>query len=104
LAHDHVDNVARRGAQRESDSEFCGYSLERTLKEVEVIAAQPAWRDAVGAAEVYVAAGGGYFTRPGPRLVTGIELLAASFHPDRVDWQLPADGLCRWRERLLQTS
>jgi len=24
------------------------------------------------------------------------ELLAASFHPDRVDWPLPSDGLCRW--------
>ncbi len=80
----------------------CGYSLERAVREVEAIAAQPAWQDAVGDAEVYVAAGGGYFTRPGPRLVTGIELLAASFHPDRVDWPLPADGLCRWRERVVQ--
>jgi iron complex transport system substrate-binding protein len=82
----------------------CGYSLERAIKEVETIAAQPAWQEAVGDAEVYVAAGGGYFTRPGPRIVTGIELLAASFHPDHVDWPLPTDGLCRWRARQLQTS
>ena len=74
----------------------CGYSLERALREVEAIAARTAWQDAVGDAAVYVAAGGGYFTRPGPRLVTGVELLAASFHPDRVDWALPTDGLCRW--------
>lgn len=74
----------------------CGYSLERAVREVEAVAAQPAWNDAVGGAAVYVAAGGGYFTRPGPRLVTGIELLAASFHPDRVEWSLPTDGLCRW--------
>jgi len=82
----------------------CGYSLERASREVDAIAAKPEWQDAVGNAAVYVAAGGGYFTRPGPRLVTGIELLAASFHPDRADWPRPEDGLCRWRERLLQTS
>jgi len=82
----------------------CGYTLERAGREVEAVAAQPAWQDAVGTAAVYVAAGGGYFTRPGPRLVTGIELLAASFHPDRVDWPLPTDGLCRWRGQLPQAS
>ena len=80
----------------------CGYTLERAVREVEAIAAQPAWKEAVGDAVVYVAAGGGYFTRPGPRLVTGIELLAASFHPDRVDWPLPTDGLCLWRESVVR--
>ncbi len=75
----------------------CGYSLERAVREVEVVAAQPAWQDAVGDAAVYVAAGGGYFTRPGPRLVIGVELLAAALHPDRVEWALPTDGLSRWR-------
>jgi hypothetical protein len=65
------------------------------MQEVDAVAMRSEWRDAVGDAEVYVAAGGGYFTRPGPRLVTGIELLAAAFHPDRADWPLPADGLCR---------
>ncbi len=75
----------------------CGYTLERALREVEAVAQQTEWKEAVGEAAVYVAAGGRYFTRPGPRLVTGIELLAASFHPDRVDWPLPTDGLCRWR-------
>jgi iron complex transport system substrate-binding protein len=81
----------------------CGYNLERAVREVDAIAARPEWQDAVGDADVYVAAGGGYFTRPAPRLVTGVELLAASFHPDRVDWPLPGDGLRRWRERP-QTS
>jgi iron complex transport system substrate-binding protein len=75
----------------------CGYDLERAIGEVEAAATQPEWEDAVCGAAVYVAAGGGYFTRPGPRLITGIELLAASFHPDRVEWPLPSDGLCRWR-------
>src|SRR5712692_11939031 len=40
----------------------CGYTLERAGREVEAVAAQPAWQDAVGTAAVYVAAGGGYFT------------------------------------------
>jgi iron complex transport system substrate-binding protein len=80
----------------------CGYTLERAVREVDVIAEQPAWKEAVGDAVVYVAAGGGYFTRPGPRLVTGIELLAASFHPNRVDWLLPTDGLRLWRESVVR--
>ena len=74
----------------------CGFTLERTMEELEAVARQPAWRDAIREATVYAVAGGGYFTRPGPRLVTGIELLAAAFHPDRVSWPLPADGLRQW--------
>ncbi len=48
-------------------------------------------------AVVYVAAGGGYFTRPGPRLVTGIEVLASVLHPDVVNWPVPTEVITRWR-------
>jgi len=75
----------------------CGFALERAVRELDALTAEPAWRDAVGDAIVYAAAGGGYFTRPGPRVVIGIELLAATFHPDQVDWALPTDGIRRWR-------
>lgn len=82
----------------------CGYSLARAVREVERLAHQPVWQEAVGSAVVYAAAGGGYFTRPGPRLVTGVELLAAAFHPDCVDWPLPTDGLCRCLSTVTMAS
>jgi iron complex transport system substrate-binding protein len=37
----------------------------------------------------------GHFSRPGPRLVDGVEALAAILHPDRVD---PAIATGRWAE------
>jgi iron complex transport system substrate-binding protein len=37
----------------------------------------------------------GHFSRPGPRLVDGVETLAAILHPDRVD---PAVAAGRWTE------
>lgn len=77
----------------------CGFTLERTAKELDTIARQPAWHQAIGDRTVYAVAGGGYFTRPGPRLVAGIELLASVFHPDRVTWPVPMDGLCQWHSR-----
>jgi len=74
----------------------CGYDLQQAVRDVERVAACTPWKQAVGDAVVYVAAGGGYFTRPGPRLVTGIEALASVFHPDVVSWPVAADVIRRW--------
>src|SRR5207245_10529565 len=38
----------------------------------------------VGGARVLGVDGAAYFSRPGPRLVDGVELLASLFHPDAV--------------------
>jgi hypothetical protein len=36
--------------------------------------------------------GSAYFSRPGPRLVKGLEILARIIHPESVTWSLsPAD-------------
>ncbi len=74
----------------------CGYDLHQAIRDVERVAACPPWKHAIGEAVVYVAAGGGYFTRPGPRLVTGIEVLASVFHPDVVTWPVANDVMTRW--------
>jgi iron complex transport system substrate-binding protein len=64
----------------------CGYPIERTLADVPLLEARPGWRDlaAVRAGEVYVMDGSAYFSRPGPRLVDSLEILAAILHPDRM--------------------
>ena len=63
----------------------CGYDVERTLADLPLLEAQPGWRDlpAVRSGRVFVVDGSAYFSRPGPRLVDSIEILAALLHPDR---------------------
>jgi iron complex transport system substrate-binding protein len=60
----------------------CGYDAERSAEE----ARDHADRLAALAARTLVAVdAAAYFSRPGPRLVEGLELLAHVLHPDRVE-------------------
>jgi iron complex transport system substrate-binding protein len=61
----------------------CGFSLERTLLDVPLLEAYPGWSDlpCVRAGRVYVTDGNAYFSRPGPRLVDSVEIMAHSLHP-----------------------
>ncbi len=62
----------------------CGFDLNRTLADVPSLAARPGWADlpAVRSGRVYVTDGNAYFSRPGPRLVDGLEILAHALRPD----------------------
>jgi iron complex transport system substrate-binding protein len=62
----------------------CGFTIERTLPEMPLLAALPGWRDlgAVRAGHVYVADGNLYFNRSGPGLFETAEILAEILHPD----------------------
>src|SRR5918999_274721 len=59
----------------------CGYDAERALEEAETFSDELA---EVGARRVVAVDAAAYFSRPGPRLVDGLELLAHILHPDRV--------------------
>lgn len=59
----------------------CGYDGPRALAEAEQYTDR---LRAVGAAEVIALDAAAYFSRPGPRLVDGLETLAHALHPDRV--------------------
>lgn len=61
----------------------CGFGVERTLKDVAPLQSIPGWRDlpAVNAGRVYVTDGSQYFSRPGPRLVDSLEILAHALDP-----------------------
>jgi iron complex transport system substrate-binding protein len=50
--------------------------------------------EALGAGRIYAVDAAASFSRPGPRLVEGAELLAHLLHPDRA----PAPGGLAWRE------
>jgi iron complex transport system substrate-binding protein len=62
----------------------CGYDLDAALKEAPPLAEigalteTPAWRNG----RVWVVDATSYFSRPGPRLVDGLEILAWVMHPD----------------------
>jgi iron complex transport system substrate-binding protein len=59
----------------------CGYDGPRALAEAEQFGDR---LRALGAAEVVALDAAAYFSRPGPRLVDGLETLAHALHPDRV--------------------
>jgi len=75
----------------------CGYTLERAIRDVDQIAEREEWKQAIDGARVFVGAGGQYFTRPGPELVTGIEVLASILHPDAAIGSVPAGVIAPWR-------
>jgi iron complex transport system substrate-binding protein len=62
----------------------CGFDVERTLCDVPALQAIPGWHDvpAVQAGRIYVTNGSHYFSRPGPRLVDSLEILAHALHPE----------------------
>ena len=64
----------------------CGFTIERTLREMPLLAAQPGWRElrAVREGRVFVADGNLYFNRSSPSVFESIDVLAEMLHPDRV--------------------
>jgi iron complex transport system substrate-binding protein len=67
----------------------CGYDAEIAHREAEMHRDQLA---SIGAGEVVAVDAASYFSRPGPRLVEGLELLAHILHPELVA-QPPAQAL-----------
>jgi iron complex transport system substrate-binding protein len=59
----------------------CGWNAKQARAEVEQRSAQVA---AIGAERIWAVDAAASFSRPGPRLVEGTELLAHLLHPDRV--------------------
>jgi iron complex transport system substrate-binding protein len=56
----------------------CGWDAPRAAREAERLGR-------IGAARIVGVDGAAYFSRPGPRLIDGVELLASIFHPDAVN-------------------
>ncbi len=59
----------------------CGYDAERALEEAYEFGDELA---GLGARQVVAVDAAAYFSRPGPRLVDGLELLGNLLHPDRL--------------------
>ena len=61
----------------------CGFSTERALEDLPLLQARDGWDDlpAVRDGRVYFSDGNAFFSRPGPRIVDSLEVLAAALHP-----------------------
>ncbi|MDT8429876.1 MAG: cobalamin-binding protein [Pseudomonadales bacterium] len=57
---------------------LCGFDLERTAQDMPLLQRLPGWQElkCVRNGQVYYTDGNAYFSRPGPRLVDSLELLA----------------------------
>jgi iron complex transport system substrate-binding protein len=62
----------------------CGFDVPRTLREAPALKKFDSWHDlpAVKAGKVFAVNGHAFFSRPGPRLVDGLEILAHIIHPE----------------------
>jgi iron complex transport system substrate-binding protein len=62
----------------------CGFGIEETLRELPALARNEKWKSlqAVKNGNVYAVNANAYFSKPGPRTVIGLEIMAKILHPD----------------------
>jgi iron complex transport system substrate-binding protein len=62
----------------------CGFDIEQTLRELPPLARNEKWKSlrAVKNGNVYAVNANAYFSKPGPRTVIGLEIMAKILHPD----------------------
>ena len=62
----------------------CGFDLERAVRESSMLKKRAGWQNlpAVRDGRVFAVSGTDYFSRPGPRLIDGLEILSQIFHPE----------------------
>ena len=75
----------------------CGFDVSQTLRGTPALKPIEGWRDlpAVKAGNVFAANGHAFFSRPGPRLVDGLDILAHVIHPEVFPMQPSPDALQR---------
>jgi iron complex transport system substrate-binding protein len=61
----------------------CGFDVKRTQSDLPILRGYPGWSDlpCVRSGRVFIVDGSAYFSRPGPRLVDSLEILAHALHP-----------------------
>ena len=75
----------------------CGFDVKRGLEDVPILAGREGWKDlpAVRNDRVYVVDASAYTSRSGPRLVTGLEIMAEMIHPELFSGKIPEQGALR---------
>ena len=84
----------------------CGFDVKRALEDMPVMTVKPGWDTlpAVKNNRVYVVDAGAYTSRSGPRLVTGLEIMAEMIHPELFSGLIPESGALRLFGDLTKTA
>jgi iron complex transport system substrate-binding protein len=81
----------------------CGYNIEKTLDEVYTLTVHDEWFSlpSTGKGQIYIFDANSYFSRPGPRAVDGLELMAKTIHPELMkSYEPPADSVLNLRNYM----
>ena len=83
----------------------CGFDVKRALEDLPIMTAKPGWETLPAAKNnrVYVVDAGAYTSRSGPRLVTGLEIMAEMIHPELFSGLIPESGALRLFGDLTKT-
>jgi iron complex transport system substrate-binding protein len=77
----------------------CGFDIERTVEEAKILEANDKWKSlqSVQSNEVYVVNTGAYFSKPGPRTIIGLEVIAKIIDPEGFeDIKVPIDSFIKY--------
>lgn len=76
----------------------CGFSIQRTLMEINLILELPGWKElkAVQENRIYIADGNQYFNRSGPRITDSIEIMAEIINPKQFIFGYEKEGWIRF--------
>ena len=75
----------------------CGFDVKRAFQDAPLLTEKPGWSElpAVRQNRVYAIDAGAYTSRSGPRLVTGLEIMAEMLHPELFAGMVPEAGARR---------
>ena len=75
----------------------CGFDVKRGLQEINLLEEREGWASlpAVQQGQVYVVDASAYFSRSGPRLIDGLEIMAEILHPELFSGMVPEGGAAR---------
>ena len=75
----------------------CGFDVKRALQDIPILSQREGWQSlpAVQNDRVYIIDASAYTSRSGPRLVTGLEIMAEMIHPELFTNQIPEAAALR---------
>ena len=84
----------------------CGFDVKRALEDMPIMSAKDGWASlpAVKNNRVYAIDAGAYTSRSGPRLVTGLEIMAEMIHPEIFSGMIPEAAALRLFGDLTKTG
>ena len=84
----------------------CGFDVRRGISEVHLLTDNEGWETLPAAKDdrLFVVDSGAYFSRSGPRLLEGLEILAEILHPELFSGLVPEGSASRIYGQLFKVS